>query len=183
MWRATKGTIPDMIAQALDQGGIEVSPETIKYLTRTFTGGAGQFVTSIGDAAWLTANGASLEVKEQPFVRKFYTETDVREARSAYYAAVAEAEKAVREGKSILKMGDHAAYGAYRVENQEFYALDRMAKARAAAIKARRNYADAIRADKSLSVKEKRDKLKAAEAQEQVIYDRYLEAFNSRTRQ
>lgn len=183
MWRATKGTIPDMIAQALDQGGIEVSPETIKYLTRTFTGGAGQFVTSIGDAAWLTANGASLEVKEQPFVRKFYTETDVREARSAYHAAVAEAEKAVREGKSILKMGDHAAYGAYRVENQEFYALDRMAKARAAAIKARRNYADAIRADKSLSVKEKRDKLKAAEAQEQVIYDRYLEVFKSRTRQ
>lgn len=182
MWRATKGTIPDMIAQALDQGGIEVSPETIKYLTRTFTGGAGQFVTSIGDAAWLTANGASLEVKEQPFVRKFYTETDVREARSAYYAAVAEAEKAVREGKSLLKMGDHAAYGAYRVENQEFYALDRMAKARAAAIKARRNYADAIRADKSLSVKEKRDKLKAAEAQEQVIYDRYLEVFKSRTR-
>ena len=183
MWRATKGTIPDMIAQALDQGGIEVSPETIKYLTRTFTGGAGQFVTSIGDAAWLTANGASLEVKEQPFVRKFYTETDVREARSAYYAAVAEAEKAVREGKSILKMGDHAAYGAYRVENQEFYALDRMAKARAAAIKARRNYADAIRADKSLSVKGKRDKLKEAEAQEQVIYDRYLEVFKSRARQ
>jgi len=182
MWRATKGTIPDMIAQALDQGGIEVSPETIKYLTRTFTGGAGQFVTSIGDAAWLTANGASLEVKEQPFVRKFYTETDVREARSAYHAAVAEAEKAVREGKSILKMGDHAAYGAYRVENQEFYALDRMAKAQAAAIKARRNYADAIRADKSLSVKEKRDRLKAAEAQEQVIYDRYLEVFKSRAR-
>ena len=58
-----------------------------------------------------------------------------------------------------------------------------MAKAQAAAIKARRNYADAIRADKSLSVKEKRDKLKAAEAQEQVIYDRYLEVFKSRTRQ
>ena len=34
-----------------------------------------------------------------------------------------------------------------------------------------------------MSVKEKRDKLKAAEAQEQVIYDRYLEVFKSRTRQ
>jgi hypothetical protein len=182
MWRATKGTIPDMLAQALDQGGIEVSPETIKYLTRTFTGGAGSFVTSIGDAAWLSANGASLEVKEVPFVRKFYTETDVREARSAYYAAVSEAEKAVREGKSLLKMGDYAAYGAYRVENQEFFVLDKMAKAYAKAIKASRDRADAIRADKGLGIKEKREKLKEVEAKEQVLYDRYLEAFRSKTR-
>lgn len=182
MWRATKGTTPDMLAQALDQGGIEVSPETIKYLTRTFAGGAGQFVSSIGDAAWLTANGASLEVKEQPFVRKLYTETDVREARSAYYAAVSEAEKAVREGKSLLKMGDYAAYGAYRVENQEFFVLDKMAKAYAKAIKASRDRADAIRADKGLGIKEKREKLKEVEAKEQVLYDRYLEAFRLKTR-
>lgn len=182
MWRATKGTIPDMLAQALDQGGVEVSPETIKYLTRTFTGGAGQFVSSIGDAAWLTANGASLEVKEQPFVRKFYTETDVREARSAYYAAVSEAEKAVREGKSLLKMGDYSAYGAYRVENQEFFMLDKMAKSYAKAIKASRDRADTIRADKGLGIKEKREKLKEIEAKEQALYDRYLEVFRAKTR-
>lgn len=85
MWRGTEGTWADSLAGALESVGADVSPETLKHMSRTFTGGAGNFVGSTIDAATLSARGATPEVREVPFLRKFYRENGVGDARSRFW--------------------------------------------------------------------------------------------------
>lgn len=175
--RTTQGTMSDQLAGALYAAGLDVSPETINHLGRTFTGGAGKLVQTAVDAVWLKAHGVDLDVKEMPFVRQVYTQTDVRNARGAYYRAVDEAERAASEAKNTLKMGDHAKYASLAVDTREMLALDKAANRFAAAIKARRDYIDRIRLSDDYTVAEKRQLVKQEEKTERELYERYLGIF------
>ena len=64
-------------------------------------------------------------------------------------------------------------------DKKELIALDRYANKLAATIDAARDQQDAVRADKNLSVQEKRLKLKDMEATEAKFYDQYLDVFKA----
>ena len=179
MWRNTKGSIADELAQVLKPVA-EVSPEVLKYYGRTFTGGAGAFVGSTFDAGKLTYEGADLEVKEMPFVRKFYKEVSVSDARGAYYSAKNEAKEAENELNRARKAGDFKTVAELRTNNQELLALDRYADSLQKRINAARDRQDAIKQSETLTVAEKRLMLKSMERDEEKLYDQFLERFKLR---
>jgi len=177
MFRSTKGTMYDTVAGWLDSAGIDVSPETLKYITRTGTGGAGSLVDTGISAAMLKAEGAELDTQEIPFVRKAYMELGIKDKRAAYYKVREEARTAAEEFNRARRDNDVAKMQDVLKDKKELIALDRYANKLAATIDAARDQQDAVRADKNLSVQEKRLKLKDMEATEAKFYDQYLDVF------
>ena len=183
MWRNTKGSLSDDLAQTLTGVGLEVSPETLKHLGRTATGGSGAFIGSVFEAGDLKMKGADLEVKEMPFVRKFVKEGSVSDYRSAFYEARSEASKAADDFARAKKMGDMMSAQRMARDNAELIAMDKYADSLSKMIKAKRDAQDAIKNDERFTVAEKRLKLKVMEAEEKKVYDRYLDIFKKRTDQ
>lgn len=177
MWRATKGTMADGVAGALEMAGLDVSPETIKFLARTFTGGAGSLASTAVDSTWLKLNGADLEVKEMPFVRKLYTETDVRDARRVFWESAKEARQASEAFDRARKVMDLAKITRISNEDAELLAMDRMADKYGKAIRAHRDWVDRIRNSETYSIAEKRMMMKDVETQERKLYEQYIEVF------
>lgn len=182
MFRSTKGTMYDEVAGWLDSAGIDVSPETLKYITRTGTGGAGSLVDTGISAAMLKAEGAELDTQEIPFVRKAYMELGIKDKRAAYHKVREEARTAAEEFNRARRDNDVAKMQDVLKDKKELIALDRYANKLAATIDAARDQQDAVRADKNLSVQEKRLKLKDMEATEAKFYDQYLDVFKAQTR-
>jgi hypothetical protein len=176
LWRSTKGTMYDGLAGALTEVGIDVSPETLKHYTRSLTGGSGALVDSTISAATLKAQGAELEAKETPFVRKFYTETTIADTRRAYYDAKEKAQDAAEELARAKKARDFSKMNDIVKEKSELIAMDRYADRLSKQIKAHRDRQDAIRVS-DMSVGQKRILLKQMENDEAKIYDRYLATF------
>jgi hypothetical protein len=179
MFRSTKGTMYDTVAGWLDSAGIDISPETLKYTTRTFTGGAGSLVDTGISAAMLKAEGAELDTQEMPFVRKGYMELGIKDKRAAYYKVREEARTAAEEFNRARRANDTAKMQTVLEDKNELIKLDRYANILAATIDAARDRQDAVRADEKLSVQEKRLKLKDMEAQEAKFYDQYLDVFKA----
>lgn len=180
-WRSTKGTMADRLSGALDMAGLDVSPETLKHLGRTFTGGAGALTTAAIDAVWLKAHGAELDVKEMPFVRKFYTKTDVRDARRLFHEAAGEAREATEAMRRAVKAQDWTKYGDLAKELAELRALDKAADRYRKAIGARRDYIDRIRLSKDYTLAEQRLLIKQEEAKERQLYEAYRSVFKDMT--
>jgi hypothetical protein len=183
MWRNTKGSLSDDMSQALAKAGLEVSPETLKYLGRTATGGSGAFVGAVADAGKLTAEGADMETKEMPFVRKFVKEGSVSDYRAAYYEAKSEASKAADDLSRAKKMGDMMSAKKLMEDNGELIAMDKYADKLSKTIKAKRDMQDVIKQNDNLTIAEKRMKLKAMEIEEQKLYDKYLDIYKQKTQQ
>ena len=183
MWRNTKGSLSDDMAQVLANLGLEVSPETLKYLGRTATGGSGAFAGSVFDAGYLTAEGADLEVKEMPFVRKFVKEGSVSDYRAAYYEAKSEASKAADDLSRAKKMGDMMSVKKLQQDDAELIAMDKYADKLSKTIKAKRDMQDVIKQNDNLTIAEKRMRLKAMEIEEQKLYDKYLDIYKQKTQQ
>lgn len=190
MFRSTKGTMYDEVAGWLEAAGIaaglpegvyDISPETLKYLVRTGTGGAGSLVDTGISAAMLKAEGAELDTQEIPFVRKAYMELGIKDKRAAYYKVREEARTAAEEFNRARRDNDVAKMQDVLKDKKELIALDRYANKLAATIDAARDQQDAVRADKNLSVQEKRLKLKDMEATEAKFYDQYLDVFKAQT--
>lgn len=179
MWRGTQGTMYDQVAGWLETGlGRDVSPESVKFLTRTFTGGAGAFADSVVSSALLAKEGAELETREIPFVRKAYTELTIREHRAAYYKAKEEAMKAGKEFDRAKKKNDLVSMQSLLRDKHEMINLNKYANNMQKFISLARDQQDAVRLSESLTVAEKRLKLKMLEADEQKIYDQYMEVFD-----
>lgn len=177
MNRGTRGTLADDLAGALEAAGMDVSPETLKFLWRTGTGGAGTAVTSTIDAVKLKAQGADLDIKEIPFVRKLYTETDVRGARARYYEAKDEADKALSAFKRAQKKGDDSLADKIEKENQDLIDMAYMARAMTAEIKAARDRIDSVRLSGEYTKAEERMIIKQMEKEESEIYDDFIAQF------
>ena len=178
LWRATQGTMYDRMSGWLDEAiGADVSPETLKHYTRTFTGGAGAMVDATVSAAMLKKEGAELEPSEIPFVRKAYSKLTIREHRAAYYKAREEAKKTAEEFTRAKARNDITAINKLVKDEAEMIGLDAYANKLSKAISAMRDMQDAIRLDEGLNAAEKRVKIKELEITEQKFYDQYLDVF------
>lgn len=184
MWRGTQGTMYDITAGWLETAvGMDVSPETLKYYTRTFTGGAGAFADTAVSSAILKKEGAELDTRELPFIRKLHGELTISNDRSAYYKAADEAKIASQElnrakrDRDIKKINDIAS------DKKEMLAMHRYANKLQAYIKAARDEQDALRLSDDYTVQEKRLKLKELEKEEAKLYDKFLGVFKEKKSQ
>ncbi|AFN39138.1 DarB-like antirestriction [Burkholderia phage BcepMigl] len=192
MYRGTKGSVYDALAQQIAAAGeltgarryendlTKVSPETLKYIWRTYTGGLGQFVTdSIGAAGLAGSDISSMSSSDVPIVKDFWRQNDVKPLRSRYYDLAREAKAAAEEFHVAKKAADGEALDDIfaRPEQAEMISLDRMTQRYAKSIAAIRDEAVTVNADKTLSTEQKRARLKELEGEEEVLYRGALEAF------
>ncbi len=191
MYRGTKNTTYDKAAQAIAAGGeklgagryendlSKVSPETLKYLWRTYTGGLGAFVTDSIGVAGMAAEGDQIEAKDVPIVNKFVREQDVRPLRSRFYNLADEAKAAATEFKQAKKAADDEEMDKILADpkKSQMISLERMIKQTKEAAAAIRDEEVEVNADKSLSPAQKRAKLKELEQAEEELYRGAIEAF------
>jgi N12 class adenine-specific DNA methylase len=192
MFRATKGTFFDALAQQIAAGGeklgagkfendlTKVSPETLKYLWRTYSGGLGQFVTDSIGAGALAAGGSSMNSGDIPIAKDFWKPDDVKPIRGRYYDLANEARAAADEFRQARKAGDDEAAGKLldRPGTAELVSLSRMFTQAGKAAAALRDEAADINADPALTTAQKRDQLSALERQEEALYRSAIEVFN-----
>lgn len=171
MYRATKGTLADDMAGALEAAGLDVSPETLKYLWRTATGGSGAFVQSAADALTLAAAGGDIDVREMPFVRKFVSIPDVRGARSRYYEARRDAEAALAEFNRAKKHNDVEGARAIVAKQRHLLLAAKVARRQDKFIRDARDRYDAVRLSDRYTLAEKRAIMHDMERAEKSMYD------------
>lgn len=192
MFRGTKGSVFDAAAQGIAKGGealgsgryendiTKVSPETLKMMWRTYTGGLGQFVTDMGGLANVAAqDGTNLETSDVPVVKDFVKVNNVNAIRGRFYELTKEARSVSEEFKQAKKAGDDAAMEDIesRPAKAELLGFDRMIKATTKAAAGIRDEMVDINADKSLNLAQKRAQLKALEKEEEALYRDAIKAF------
>lgn len=191
MYRGTKNTVYDSAAQniasigeVLGAGNFEndlskVSPETLKYLWRTYTGGIGQFVGDTVSVGKMKVGGTELEANDMPFVKDFVRNNDVRPIRGRYYDLADEAKAAITEFNQAKKAGDGEEMDKILADPQKspMIGLDRLIKATNKAAAAMRDEMVEINADKTLTDPQKRQKLKEIEKDEERLYREAIKAF------
>ena len=195
MWRTTQGTAWASMAQqinaitggnAAEKGWADVSPETLRYLWTTATGGSGRF---LADTAGLARNiaiegigPADIEAREVPLVRKFVQSADdIRGARSRFWAAAKEVREANEAFKRARKVEDHSErqrlLDKIRAERGELLALGRRADRVAKAVAAKRDAIGATMADESKPLSVRRALVKQMEREEARLYDDFVRLF------
>lgn len=193
MFRATKNSVYDSTAQAIAGAGVwaglagdyenditKVSPETLKYLWRTYTGGLGQFVTdSAGTMKSVADPESDTPMTSVPIVKDFWRERDVKPIRGRYYQFSDEAKKAATEFQQAKKAGDGEAIDrlAADPEKLNMISLSKMFKAQGKAAASLRDEAVSVNADKNMTPAEKVKALKDLEKQEEEVYRAALDAF------
>lgn len=197
--RSTQGTPYHYIARELNavtggspvqKGWIDVSPETLKYLFTTATGGSGRFVIDSATLVKnLTVEGLPLsdvEAREVPIVRKFVRSPgDVRDARRAFWEAAGKVDEARETFDRAKKLEDHAQRSdmarQIKGEFDELLRLGRLLDVKKKAIRAEREAVDAIQSDDSRTLTERRAMVKEIEIREKKLYDEFLQTFETRT--
>lgn len=177
MNRATRGTLADDLAGALTHAGLDVSPETIKHMYRTFTGGTGNFVVSSYDVGSLKLGGAEVETREIPFARKFYTVPDVRGARARYQEAKNEADAALSELNRARKAMDSERVSQVMDAQYELVRMAKLAEKWSRMTTLQRDRADAVRLSGEYTKAEERVIIKQMERDETRMYDDYMARF------
>ncbi|MEN6586147.1 MAG: LPD38 domain-containing protein, partial [Sulfuricella sp.] len=192
MFRATKNTPFDKTAQAIAGAGealgagryendiSKVSPETLKYAWRTYTGGLGTFITdTVGLGSMMASDPSQVVSSEVPFVKDFYKANDVRPLRSRFYQLADEANAAAAEFKEAKKAGDGEAIDKMfaRPGTAELISLEKLVKQTAKSAAQVRDQEVDINADPALSPAEKKKKLKELEKVEEEIYRSAIDAF------
>ncbi len=192
MFRGTKGPAYDAAAQGIAKVGeltgagtyendiTKVSPETLKLLWRTYTGGLGQFITDTGGLANVAAqDGTNLETADVPIVKDFVKPNNVNAIRGRFYDLTKEARASITEFEQAKKAGDDEALDKIMSspEKEELVGLGRMIRSTTKAAAGIRDEMVDINADKTLSLAEKRAKLKALEKEEEALYRDAIKAF------
>lgn len=199
MWRATQGTMWQHSTQALnaitggnaaEKGWLDVSPETLKFLWNTATGGTGRFVVDGITLGWnLTAEGlapADIEMREVPIARKFYAAgNDIRGARARFWKHAEEAREALEAFNRAKRIEDHAERGKLlakiHAEQAELIALGEAQAKYAKAVAAQRDAIQAAMADESRTLAHRRALVKQLERDEAKLYDDFVALFKHHT--
>ncbi|MGL1834735.1 LPD38 domain-containing protein [Rhodocyclaceae bacterium SMB388] len=199
MWRATQGTAWATTARELnaitggnvvEKGWLDVSPETLKYLWRTATGGAGRFFTDSAQLAWnLTVEGlpvSDIETREVPLVRKFVQdENDIRGARSRFWEHATEVREAIESFRRAKNLVDadvrRTEMIRVREEQRERLALSKVTDRYIKLVAAKRDRIQAVMADQSKTLAHRRAAVRVLEREEAKIYDAYVEIFKRKT--
>lgn len=194
MSRHTKGSVFETATSVMNEltggdairaGAIDVSPETLKYLWRTFTGGSGSFVVDALNLPVMLAQGVEmgdLESREIPMLRRFYRNDSVADSRRRYWEAVEKAETAMEEFSRARRFdttnrdSDLAMIKKYGLSQKELIAQAKMAQRFNKLVALKRDAQAAILADESKPLGWRRLKVKELEQEEQVIYERFFRA-------
>lgn len=192
MYRGTKGSAYDAAAQGIGQVGqffgagkyendiTKVSPETLKSLWRTYTGGLGQFITdSAGLAAMTAKSPGEVETGDVPIVKDFVKTNDSKAIRSRYYDVSKEARAAITEFQQIKKAGDGEALETFAADPEKLrvVGLGNMVTKVNKAEGAMGDVAVTINANKDMTTAEKRAALKELDQQQEALYREALGAF------
>jgi DNA-binding transcriptional MerR regulator len=179
MGRTAKGSSYASVSKGLSDltggtkataGLVDVSPETLKYWTKTTTGGTGAFYADAANYAKILVEGATPELHEVPVVRKFAGEHRVNDTRSHYYDAIDAAKKADVAFDVARKAGDREGMTNIRTQKAELLALANAADSRKKAIKAIRDRETELLNDESKTLVYRREAVKVLEKQEEEIY-------------
>jgi hypothetical protein len=190
--RSTKGTSYDMLTRGISDltggtatqgGGIDMSPETLKFWANALTGGTGGFVSDITHLVGLGVRAGMdnpendnlwPDRNEIPIWRDYSKQERVTDSRRAFWDASNEAKAALQDFRRATKAGDDD--GARKVESGrgELLSLGRIADNHAKQIKALRDRVDEINGDKTLSLAYQRGAIKQIEREEAEVYDQFL---------
>lgn len=195
-YRSTKTSVYQTIADQLNaaSGGtqtqaglVDVSPETLKYWTRTLTGGAGVFLTDTFDVVkreyQYYANpedpdreALASDPREIPIVRGFTREEGISDDRRNYLAAAKEVRRADQDRDRAKKMGDEVGWERVEEQRGELLGLVKMMERSSKHIKEIRDEVEEIMLDDSTSMAFKRGQVKKLEAEESGIYREFIDA-------
>lgn len=184
-WRSTTGSLYDGIASGLNRwtggnayqaGAIDISPETLSYLWRTFTGGAGKFAIDSMGLGTRIAQGVSPELREIPVLRKFVRAESIQDARTLFNEQSATVRLAVDAFNAAKRAKDLPAMRQMIDEQRQVLALGKVLQTAQKMIRARREFEDRIN-QSDLPLEEKRAQLKAVEKQESAILSRFTARF------
>lgn len=202
MFRGTKGSVYDAAAQTLASGKVpvvnmtlgeilsgagkyenditKVSPETLKMLWKTYTGGLGTFVTdSLGAVRTAVDGEQSLTAGETPILKDFVKNKDVKAIRGRYYDLTKEAKAAATEFQQAKKAGDGEALDKIMADPEKSQAVSLgklITKVNKAVASIRDEEVD-VNQRTDLTAAQKKSQLKELEAQEEAIYRDAIEAF------
>ncbi len=185
MNRTTSGSLYDDSARGLGRltggtkatsGAIDVSPETLKYWTRTMTGGTGAFVADLMHFGYVAGwHKEAPDLHEMPIVRKFAGTGRVSDARSAYWEKVEEATRAWDEYKAARK--EHDQDGMNKLAgNKELFKLAGAAQDQRESISMLRDRQTELLNDETKPLGYRRMAVKELEKKEEALYQRILEA-------
>lgn len=189
MFRNTKGTLYSGAAEWVNEmtggskyraGGVDVSPETLKFWVSTLTGGTGRFVADMGNAIWGGAHGVAPDLSDTPIARVFAREASVADARSRFWEAANDAKAAADAFAMAKKAHDSSAIKEMHEADGDMILLSRFADRIGKAAAKQRNLIDAIRMDDQMPLAQKREQMKAVEQKEQEYYDRFLKVFDQK---
>lgn len=187
MFRGTKGSYYADVAQGLNEmtggtkyssGAVDVSPEVLKFYTRSILGGAFTFADQVKDFSKIVATGGTPEVAEVPMLAVLAKENTVKDSRREFWEIAKDAKKVTDEYNAAKKARDFETAKKIKEDNPELLRVAKIAEAQGKLAKAKRDATDAIRLDDSLSFAEKRERTKAIEEKEADIYDKLIKAFN-----
>jgi len=187
MYRATKGSYYEKAAAVLNEstggtkyssGAIDVSPEVLKYYTRSILGGAFTFLDQSIGLGNIAIHGAEPEVGEIPMFSVLAKENTVKETRQLFYQIAGDAKKAAEEWKAAKKDKNPIVAQELKEENADLIRVAKIAESQMKLAKAKRDAVDAIRLDEDMDFSEKRDKIKAIEEKEEQIYDKLIKSFS-----
>jgi len=192
-WRSTQGTIWDKTTEAMSEatggtksqaGAIDVSPETLKFLWNSLTGGTGRFITDSGHLSWLLGNaaisgsmeGLTPEFREIPFWRGNVKELSVSDLRRRIGETRKDAEEAVADLRRAIKQEDVEGYEKRAKEGYAAKSIASVIQSNQAYVASLREQSARIMSDDTLTLAEQRIKVKALEDQEKAIYKQVFEA-------
>lgn len=187
-YRNTHGSVYDQITRGMSKatggtatqaGAIDVSPETLKFLFESATGGTGRFFMDSVQASRLAMQGSLPELKETPIVRKFVRDANrVSDSRARFWESVNQAETVIDNFRRAKNGVDVDAAGNF--EGMQLAGLSSaVEKYKDVSGQAR----DAVAAIKSMEGKtaaEKRLMIFEVERAERELYRRMVKDINQR---
>ncbi|MEN6540836.1 MAG: LPD38 domain-containing protein [Mizugakiibacter sp.] len=187
-YRNTHGTVYDQITRGMSKatggtatqaGAVDVSPETLKFLWESATGGTGRFFIDSVQAARMAAEGILPEVKEIPIARKFVRDANrPADARTRFWDSINRAETVLQDYHRAVKGKDYAAVGHF--EGMELGGLSKVvASYKDVSIQARDAVA-AINAMDNKTAAEKRLMTFEVEKRERELYRAMVKDLNRR---
>lgn len=187
-YRNTHGSVYDQITRGMSKatggtitqaGAIDVSPETLKFLFESATGGTGRFFMDSVQASRLAMQGSLPELQETPIVRKFVRNANrVSDSRARFWESVKQAETVLNNFRRAKNGVDINAVG--RFEGMQLTGLSSAVETYKDVSGQARDAVAAIKAMEGKTAAEKRLMIFEVERAERELYRRMVKDINQR---
>ncbi len=184
-WRETTGKLMDQVTTGLNRlsggspyesGAIDVSPDSIKYLWRGLTGGAGQFISDTFGLGLTLTQGVAPELRETPGLRKFVRVETVQNARTVFADQANQIRNAVGAFNAAKRAQDTAGMFDIARDRAALLRLGNVLDQFQGLIKTRRQLHDLMQSSE-MPLPQKRLSLKAIEQEEIKLYGLFSQVF------